>query len=289
MTFRNTILTLSDKEVSIIKNLIYEPHIIKDPLIPFFFHTDIEQKNNKCCVLNWHTNIELLYCTDGEGTVICENTKYTFEKGDIFVVNANELHDIISDSEVTYFCLILDKDFCAENGIDTEYLHFTAKIRDEELNRLYEDVAEAYNYFGVCRATKIRCAVLSLLIKLRTDYTESSIGKLQDKNPGTERIKRAMVYIRQNLSKAFTLEEIADYVGISKFYLTREFKRITGQSVFEYINIIRCKEATRLISEGQTVSAAARSCGFENMSYFSRTYKKCIGSAPSKSRNEGMQ
>ena len=266
-------------------NLIFEPHIIKDPLIPFFFHTNKVGKDNDYCALNWHTNIELLYCTEGKGTVVCEASKYAFEKGDIFVVNANELHMVTSDEEVNYLCLIIDKDFCSTNGIDTEYLHFTEQIRDGELNALFENVAEAYNYFGVCRATKIRCAVLALLIKLRTDYTESSVGKLQDKNPGTERIKRAMIYIRQNLSKALTLEEIADYVGISKFYLTREFKRITSQSVFEYINIIRCKEAKRLISEGQTVSAAARSCGFENMSYFSRTYKKYVGASPSKGRN----
>lgn len=90
-----------------------------------------------------------------------------------------------------------------------------------------------------------------------------------------------MVYIRQNMKSCLTLEDIAAYVGISKYYFTREFKRITGQTVFEYINVVRCKEAKRLITQGMTVSLAAQTCGFENLSYFTRTYKKCIGELPS--------
>ncbi len=265
------------------ENLTYEPHIIKDPLIPFIFHADTATHDSKMCYMNWHTNIEILYCTEGEGFVNCETKRYPFSKGDIFVVNSNELHSFNTDGEMKYFCLILDRDFCINNGIDTEYIRFTELIKDKELERLYNGVVEAYNYFGICRATKIRCAVLELLIRLRTCHTQNSIGQHNDKNPNIERIKRAMVYIRQNLSKVITLDEISNHVGISKYYLTREFKKITGQSAFEYINILRCKEAKRMISEGQTVSSAARSCGFENLSYFSRTYKKYIGLSPSRS------
>lgn len=263
----------------------YEPHIIKDKLIPFFFHADIVGKNGQPCDLNWHTNIELLYCTEGKGNVICEATRYPLKKGDIFVVNTNKLHIVTSDEQVRYFCLILDNSFCTENGIDTEYLHFKELIHDEQLNSLFVDIADAFGSFDICRATKIRCAVLKLLIKLRSDYTESDMRELTDNSQSMERIKNAMCYIRQNLAKTFTLDEIADYVGISKYYLTREFKKITGQSVFEYINIVKCANARRLISDGYPVSAAARSCGFENMSYFSRTYKKYIGSSPSSIKN----
>ena len=265
------------------ENMTYEPHIIKDPLIPFIFHADTATADSKICYLNWHTNIEILYCTEGSGWVTCETNKYPFSKGDIFIVNSNELHSFDTDNEMKYFCLILDRDFCVNNGIDTEYVHFTELIKDKETERLYNGVVESYNYFGICRATKIRCAVLELLIRLRTSHTQNSLGQHSEKNPNIERIKRAMVYIRQNLSQILTLDEISNHVGISKYYLTKEFKKITGQSAFEYINILRCKEAKRMIAEGQTVSAAARSCGFENLSYFSRTYKKYIGVSPSKS------
>lgn len=261
-------------------NLVYEPHILKDPLIPFGFHVDSYDSGDSTH-FNWHTNLEILYCISGSGTVFCETAKHSFSQGDVFIVNSNDLHMIQSGESVKYYCLICDSNFCRENGIDTEYVRFVKQIRDDEIRRLFENVAEAFAGCEVCRAAKIRCAVLELLIALRTEYTESTIGLMSDRNPNTERIKKAMVYVRQNLAKSMTLDEIAAHVGISKYYFTREFKRITGQSAFEFINTVRCKEAKRLIADGSSVSEAARSCGFENMSYFSRTYKKFIGSTPS--------
>ena len=63
--------------------------------------------------------------------------------------------------------------------------------------------------------------------------------------------------------------------------MSRDFKKYTGNTVFEYINISRCKTAATLIASGMSVSAAANECGFENLSYFSRTYKKYMGKLPS--------
>ena len=55
-------------------------------------------------------------------------------------------------------------------------------------------------------------------------------------------------------------------------------------TVIEYVNILRCKEAKRLISEGQSVSEAAIASGFNNLSYFTRTYKKYVGELPSSNK-----
>lgn len=280
LTFADTILLFRIIGGDFTENLVYEPHIIKDPLIPFTLHITSFMKGEKSG-FNWHANIEILYCTAGSGTIYCETANFPFEKGDVFIVNSNDLHMIQTHGSITYYCLICDNVFCKENGIDTDYIRFTEQIRSNEIAEKYENAITAFGCFEVCRAAKIRCAVLELLIALRSGYTESVIGRTGDRNPNTERIKKAMVYIRQNLSKSLTLDEIASYVGISKFYFTREFKRITGQSAFEYINIVRCKEAKRMISDGCSVSEAARNCGFENMSYFSRTYKRCIGTTPS--------
>ena len=53
--------------------------------------------------------------------------------------------------------------------------------------------------------------------------------------------------------------------------------------------MMRCKESKRLIKEGMSVSAAALSCGFENMSYFTKTYKKYMGALPSDGKKKVMQ
>ena len=263
-------------------NMIYEPHIMHDSLVPFIFHTDIRRSGQKYHP-NWHTNIEILLCLSGNGKVSLETEEHTFSAGDIFVINSNFLHSIYTDKRIEYDCLILDRDFCKSNGIPTDNVLFKEKIQDGSLSELFNRVKSAYLSSGICRAAKIRCSVLELLIALRAKYTLdiSSDAPHAIRVQNTDRVKRSMVYIRQNMKSCLTLEDIAAYVGISKYYFTREFKRITGQTVFEYINVVRCKEAKRLITQGMTVSLAAQTCGFENLSYFTRTYKKCIGELPS--------
>ena len=69
---------------------------------------------------------------------------------------------------------------------------------------------------------------------------------------------------------------------LSKYYFCRIFKNITGSTVIKYLNMYRCMKARELLSSGKyTVSEAALECGFENMSYFSKTYKAYSGSVPS--------
>ena len=268
-----------------IRELVYEPHIMPDPLLPFIFNTDRRIAGEKQPP-NWHYNTEILFCTSGSGYVVCENSSHSVQEGELLVINSGDLHALYADNRFEYYYLIIDRDFCSSNGISTEFIRFVPKICDIAMSRRFESIIKAYGSSGPCRVANIRCAILNLLILLRAKYTESNIGgERPEESVSTNRIKQVMVYIRQNLSKTFTLEEIAAHIGINKYYLTREFKRITGQTVFEYINVVRCKEAKRLITDGMNVSAAARGCGFENMSYFSRTYKKCIGNAPSNNKN----
>ena len=55
-----------------------------------------------------------------------------------------------------------------------------------------------------------------------------------------------------------------------------------GASVVQTLKLMRCTEAQRLIEGGMSVSAAAAACGFENLSYFSRSFKGLFGHLPSK-------
>ena len=84
------------------------------------------------------------------------------------------------------------------------------------------------------------------------------------------------MYINENYTNALSLEHIAEVIGINKSYLSREFKKYAGHTVHTYINMLRCKKAEQCISEGMTVTEAAMECGFENISYFSRTYKNIM-------------
>lgn len=261
----------------------FESHIMDDHLLPFIFHTDKITAN--VFYPNWHSNIEILYCIKGKGQIKCDANIYDFKPDDIFIVNSTLFHSVKSDSEVEYHCLIIDNDFCASNGIPADSLKFREMIRDTSVNDAYLEFINEYQKNShanpMCKIAAVRRAILSLLIVLCENYIEDINTAEGENDPSAERIKEIILYVRKNFSAQLTLDDLARLAGINKFYLSREFKRLTGQTLFEYINIVRCNEAKKMISDGMSVSSAAMFCGFENLSYFTRTYKKYIGALPS--------
>lgn len=261
---------------------IYETHMIEDSLLPFIFHRETTVAQDHTAFVNWHENIEILCCVSGRGSVQCNSNIHDLEAGDIFVVNSEAVHSTFSEGVFIYHCLIVDKSFFLDNGIPVSELQFQELIRDPALYLAFFRVADAFSRENreVWDTAWIRHEVLGLLISLCRKYARRTSPETTSAVP-VERVKKAMTYIRNNLSKQLTLDEIADHVGISKYHFAREFKAFTGETVIDSINILRCKEAKRLIESGMSVSAAAMSCGFENLSYFSRTFKKHFGQLPS--------
>lgn len=264
------------------ENYIYETHSIGDPLLPFIFHKRFDVSRRDHYVLNWHENIELLYCIGGNGYVRCGLERTAFSRGDLFVVNGDIPHDVGSDGLVSYRCLIVDNSFFEENGIPIGSLRVRPLIRDEKMCRLFEAVTEAFDHRDsgrICAVADIRFAVLDLIRNLCTSHVVSEYGSTQ--KVSIAHVKKALTYIRAHMAEPISLEAVAGFVGISKFHVSHIFKEFTGQSIIETVNLIRCAEARRLIEGGMGVSAAAAACGFENLSYFSRTFKRIYGMCPS--------
>ena len=259
----------------------YEAHIINNKLMPFLYHID-RVTNVTEGIPNYHTNIELLFCIEGQGEAICGAQRYAFKPGDIVVINSNVLHSVKSDTYVRYYCLIVDDEFCLSNGIDCSKLRFDTHIKNEEVKNAYNKVCRAFASRDKTKITSVRYAVLGLILLLVQSYSETVEQSVYKNDIITaKRIKNVVEYIQSNMNTAITLDGIAEYVGISKFHLSRDFKRFTGNTIFEYINMTRCRTAASLIAGGMSVSSAANECGFENLSYFSRTFKKYIGRLPS--------
>ena len=88
--------------------------------------------------------------------------------------------------------------------------------------------------------------------------------------------------MKSNYGERLTLEKIAEEAGLSKYYFARAFKKTTGMTVVSFLNIIRCRYARGLLlNKKHSVREAAYLCGFENDSYFSKTFKKVMGYLPS--------
>ena len=268
----------------------YETHVISDPLLPFRFHLLKDGRECKHCEPNWHENIEILVCTRGSATVMLDGRQYAFYPGDICVANTYCVHTTTQEVNLDYHCLIVDRNFCEENGIQTRVILFREQIRDTQTREVFQKVVEAYEGYrqeDPFSVTEIRYAVLGFLRELCRKHIIGQDGTTA--SASRERVKRAIEYIKTNFAQSITLQAIADFAGVSKYNLTREFKEFTGSTVFETLNMTRCAEAKRMIEGGSSVSEAALSCGYENLSYFTRSFKKHIGEKPSAFSTQGIK
>lgn len=251
---------------------------MKHPFLPFIFHPNFTVKN-RVKIPNWHKNIEILQCIDGEGFVRCDKTVFPLKKGSFVTVNSDVLHSIGSNGNLRYRCLIIDNEFFLSNGIPAESLLFLPFLDDPEAVDCFDRVCDAFlsldpdDFLSVAN---IRCLVLHFCVLLSKHTAVKPPFEIE-----SNYVKEAIVYIRQNLSKAITLESLSREIGISRFHLARQFKRYTGNTVIQTVKFMRCTEAMSLLERGVNVSEVADLCGFPNHSYFSKTFKSVFGKLPS--------
>ena len=250
---------------------------------PFVLKTDIERTPHKVSAeQNWHDELEIELCTEGEGEVLLDGKSYPFRKGDVIIVNSGVLHHTGSEARIVYTCLIPRLDLCRTVGLDPTRLCFEPLVRDGELAGLITSLAKAEDEGDTLL---FRCELLlRILLRIQSKYALPE-AKHAAASPHMQSVREAIALIRRDFSKKITLDAIAKSVYIDKYTLCREFKRATGQTVIEYVNSYRIQKAAHLISGGYTVSEAARACGFENMSFFTRIFKKYMGSLPSSYRS----
>ena len=110
-----------------------------------------------------------------------------------------------------------------------------------------------------------------------------------EQNSANSYVQKGIEYISSNYSYAITVEDIADYVGISRSHLFRSFQNYVRKSPKEYLTEYRIKQACHLLKETSlSVSAIAYSVGFANNLYFSKAFKKQKGIGPSEYRKKHM-
>lgn len=104
---------------------------------------------------------------------------------------------------------------------------------------------------------------------------------------GARSLLPAVHFVEGNLAEKITGEDMARLCSMSPFRFSREFKEAFGISFREYLVRLRLKEAARLLENPQArVAQVAYAVGFNDMSYFSRMFKRYFGVLPSLVQSE---
>jgi len=258
---------------------LYEYHGLGSDL-PIILHLDTLKKDGYGkSVANWHENIELLLCTKGHGHTIINTNPIETSVGTITIINSGMVHSTIAESDVLeYYCLIIDTDFLKNLGLDVENTSLEEFIKDYTLNEYFMAIVSEYYEKKDFYEASIKGHITSMVSYLFRHYSLKKKQKIAD-----DVIKESIKYIGEHFKEDVLVSDIADHVGFSRFYFSRKFAKALGCSVKEYVQKIRCKEAERLLrTKRYTVSEVSAECGFSDVSYFTKTFKKVLGYLPSK-------
>lgn len=160
------------------------------------------------------------------------------------------------------------------------------------LNELNREASTALAKFGVMETSNYeRVSSIAVIDNISTrkqvlSWLEMLRNTLDDvigngDMPGNPLAQKARKYVVDHIEDCISLQETAEYVGVSAGYLSTIFKREYNQSFVDYVNETKMEYACRLLEEGELmVMEIAYRLGYENAYYFSKVFRKYIGMSP---------
>lgn len=115
------------------------------------------------------------------------------------------------------------------------------------------------------------------------------------KIPGTslpsnyQQAYKAIRYIHDNYSDEISLDSLAKDFYINKYNLCKVFREVTGYTPSQYLINWRIAKAKQFLLDGWSVDRACAESGFNNLSHFSRTFKRVVGLSPKQFQQKGKK
>lgn len=159
-----------------------------------------------------------------------------------------------------------------------EMMHRFLKQHNLNFNQVYEK--EQYDQMYRSAESSV------LLMKKYIHYVIEKMDELEDRNDRKKQIVEFVKnFIAENISEELTRKMLAQNIHFSEDYIARIFKTETGKSISTYVMEQRMEFAKKYLKEtGLTISEIAIRVGYNNFSYFSKTFKDYTGKTPNEFR-----
>ena len=242
---------------------------------------------------HWHKEFEIIRVLKGSIKVYLNSIEYQLESGDILLVESQYLHRA-EPNDCIYECIVFDLNMLLrqQNDITQKYistfLHLSSKINcillkeNNEINKTFTQLFDTLGNKQPYYELKVYSLLYDCFFKL---YNGSCISPI-DKSPHTHQIEAITLildWIEKNFTETITLEKLSSISGFNKKYLCRIFKEYTSKTIIGYINELRIENACyEMFVNGKSVTDSAFDSGFNDLSYFCRTFKKYKNTTPNK-------
>lgn len=242
-----------------------------------------------------HDAIELVYLVEGSVVVNLDDREERLMPGDLVMFRSRGIHTMRTEGCPVnrYYTLkirpklihkLSPKNLAARIGFRFSVYNSDLKFvfRKEELEggEILSGIKSLIaDYHGDDELSDL--TMLSSVITVIHGILKCSEADKAALTPAIDQIYDSIVYINESFAEDVTAVGMAERVNMCYSYFAREFKRATGKTFKEYLNITRINEAEQLLlSTDLPVTEVALRCGYNNVSYFISLYKKYKGKTP---------
>jgi len=221
-----------------------------------------------------HGCMELSLCMGGQVEVTVNDNSHTLREGYGILVPPNTVHSYHTQDTSKYYTILFSRNLLPDfselfsHKVPTNYLFALDEPLKSQIIEFYQ--SERTMYGGK-----------SLLYRVAEAFLKDN--SFADANPRDDDLTRRIItYIQDNLCEDITLQDLADHLCYSYFYISKRIVQTFGVSFTELLAQYRVAKVRMLLDEGAyTISQAALSSGFGSIRNFNRIFRELTGMTPS--------
>ncbi len=246
---------------------------------------------------DYHHSINLIFIffIRGKGNINIEGASYEFNEGDVIMLNPSEFFLCNIDNNILHERITLITNVNAVNAFPGDSIDLFSAFYNREkregnilsaevvkkhgIDKLFYELLEIERGSFQTKETLAMCKMMEILCKIGETREDST-------NVGVERslvgpfIESVLHYVEKNFTEDITIGTIAEYFGVHRSYLSHEFNRQMGISLWNYIIMRRLYKFNSLMTANGSAEEVAYKVGFNNYSNFFRLYKKHMQMTP---------
>ena len=264
---------------------------------PFEYHHVSPSHPQYVMSLHWHVEFELIRVLKGSLQLSIDEQEYAVSAGSSILIPAGAVH-AGTPFDCTYECIVFDMNMLM-NKNDTCH-KLIRKIIDHRVEpkyvypSSYNDIHQTvWTLFDAIASKKegYQLIVLGALYQMiGTVFAKQYYNPAPAQPPRNHKriiqLKTALEYIESSYNKQLTLEEMSGSINMSPKYFCRFFQEMTHRTPIDYLNYYRIERACyQLLTTDQSITEVAYNSGFNDLSYFIKTFKKYKGTTPKKYLN----
>jgi len=254
-------------------------------------------------LLHWHEELEAGIVTEGTAIISIGSEKHLLKQGDGFFINTGILHDGCSadGSCCKIHSMVFHPKLVGGNPESVFYRKYLRPLlEDPTLNWIHLSGAELWHQEAVeaitatwnhCREDRpgyefpVRSSLSQLIWQIHSHRNRTLDHQRHKAVRDSERIKLMLSFIHDNYPAHITTASIAASAAVSESECLRCFRSSIGTSPIQYLKQHRLRQAAmQLRSSEDKISEIAERCGFQDMSYFTKSFREAEGCSPTEYR-----